>query len=212
MDWPSTKPLRNAEATRRRIIVAAREEFARFGFSGARIERIAHEARANLQLIYRYFGKKEDLYIAVIEDAYRDVREHEARLDLGHLAPLEGIRQLVSFTFDYLTTDPYFVRLIMNENLLKAAFARRSALIPSTTQPLLAALKDVLSRGKASGEFGEIDPVELYIVILSLCFVHVSNRYTLGIMFRRDIATPAALRKRKQIVIRTVVALLSLNA
>lgn len=208
-EQPRQKPRRNSDATKRRIIQAAREEFARFGFSGARVDRIAVLAQANLQLIYRYFGKKEDLYIAVLEDAYRDVREHEANLDLGHLPPMEGIRRLVGFTFDYLTTDPYFVRLIMNENLLEATFARRSAIIPSTTQPLLRALRDILARGKASGEFSAIDPVELYIVILSLCFVHVSNRHTLGIMFRRDISTKSALRKRRQIVIQSVTALLS---
>src|ERR1700712_5149529 len=98
---------RNSEATKTRIIEAARSEFARFGFSGARIDRIAEAASSNAQLIYRYFGKKDDLYVAVLEEAYRGVRESEQLLELSELSPIEGIRTLVGFTFDFLANDPY---------------------------------------------------------------------------------------------------------
>ncbi|MBB3038277.1 TetR/AcrR family transcriptional regulator [Hoyosella altamirensis] len=53
------------EATRERILVAATEEFAEFGFAGARINRIAKTARASKDRLYTYFENKEDLYTAV---------------------------------------------------------------------------------------------------------------------------------------------------
>lgn len=50
----------------RRILDAALVEFSEHGYRGARIERIALNARANKQLIYHYFGDKRGLYEAVM--------------------------------------------------------------------------------------------------------------------------------------------------
>ena len=59
---------RDPEATRRRIFDAAAGEFARHGIAGARIDRIARSARANKQLIYAYFGGKQDLFDRVVTE------------------------------------------------------------------------------------------------------------------------------------------------
>src|SRR5256712_2155669 len=58
---------RNAEATRQRIVAAARKEFSRHGFAGARIDRIAELAGANKRMIYAYFGDKDRLYETLME-------------------------------------------------------------------------------------------------------------------------------------------------
>ena len=55
-----TKPTRNSEATRQRILQAATLEFARKGFDGARIDDIARQANANKQMLYHYFGNKDE--------------------------------------------------------------------------------------------------------------------------------------------------------
>jgi AcrR family transcriptional regulator len=200
---------RNSEATKQRIVQAARKEFARFGYSGARIERIAKSAKANIQLLYRYFGKKSDLYVAALEATYSSIRNRESLLDLTHLSPLEGIQQLVGFTFDYLSTDPFFVRLMMNENLMEGEYVKRSKNIPSTSRPLLLTLSDLLKKGQKKGMFIKIDPAELYITILSLGFVHVSNKHTLRIMFGKEIADKKSLQNRRKIAIRTITLLLT---
>ncbi|MFH9550994.1 TetR family transcriptional regulator [Streptomyces sp. NPDC017435] len=57
---------RDPEATRARIFEAAVTEFARHGIAGARIDRIAAEAKANKQLIYAYFGNKAELFSQVL--------------------------------------------------------------------------------------------------------------------------------------------------
>jgi AcrR family transcriptional regulator len=59
---------RNAEATKQRILHAAIAEFAARGASGARIDRIAATASANKQLIYAYFGSKQELFDAAVVD------------------------------------------------------------------------------------------------------------------------------------------------
>src|SRR5438034_6946074 len=87
--------------TRRDIVEAATREFAQKGYSGARVDAIAGRTKTSKRMIYYYFGGKEGLYIAVLEEAYRKIRSVEATLDLEHQSPEEALRTLVAFTFDY---------------------------------------------------------------------------------------------------------------
>jgi AcrR family transcriptional regulator len=74
-DEEVSKPrTRDADATKARILEAAKAEFARLGLGGARVDEIADKARANKRMIYHYFGSKEDLFTAVLEEAYLDIR------------------------------------------------------------------------------------------------------------------------------------------
>src|ERR1700722_18258625 len=59
--------VRDAEATRQRLLDAATEEFAARGIAGARVERIALAARSNKAQIYHYFGSKDALFDAVFD-------------------------------------------------------------------------------------------------------------------------------------------------
>src|SRR5690606_21280351 len=65
-DRPTTP---RGAATRRRIVEAATEEFARHGIAGARIERIVAAARTNKAQLYGYFGSKEGLFDAVFRES-----------------------------------------------------------------------------------------------------------------------------------------------
>lgn len=196
---------RNAAATRQRILDVAKAEFAEHGFSGSRIERIAAGASANVGMIYHYFGNKDELYLAALEASYKIIRDREQTLDIAHTDPREALKALVELTFDFLSTDPHFVRLIMNENLMMGRTAQRSATIPHMTRPLLEQLRTLLARGQKEKIFHrEMDAENLYISILGLCFIHVSNRYTLGSMFQRDFAAPDWLARRKAIVVDVV--------
>lgn len=77
--------------TRGRILACARAEFAEKGFAGARTESIVRAAGVNPNLLYHYFGSKEQLFVAVMEDVYSDVRSHHGDLELENLAPEEAI-------------------------------------------------------------------------------------------------------------------------
>lgn len=204
---------RNAVATRQRILDVAMAEFAEHGYSGSRIDRISVAADVNVGMIYHYFGSKDDLYLAALEASYKVIREREQMLDVAHEDPVSAMRQLIALTFDFLATDPYFVRLIMGENLMMGRMVRRSKIIPSMTQPLLDTLRTILARGQAEGLFHvDIDAEDFYVSILGLCFVHVSNRHTLGSMFQRDFADPDWLRRRKTIVTEILLSYLTGSA
>lgn len=202
-------PPAQADATRNRLLRAAELEFATRGLSGARVDVIARRAKVNKQLIYYHFGNKDLLYQAVLEHAYGKIREKELDLNLSGDDPVIGMRKLVGFTFDYCVENGKFVRLLVNENLLEGKFVRRSKAIRQSGSPLLKLLHDTVQRGVEVGSFHKnIDPVQLYISIAGLCFFYVSNIYTLGTLFERDLDSPAALRERRQHVIDVVLGYL----
>ena len=62
----------------------ARAEFADKGLSGARIDEIAARTRTSKRMIYYYFGSKEGLYISVLEEAYRTIRNIERDVNVDH--------------------------------------------------------------------------------------------------------------------------------
>ena len=76
--------VRDADATRARLLAAARREFATFGIAGARVDRIAAEAASNKAQIYHYFGNKEQLFDAVFAAVVDEV-VRENPLDVADL-------------------------------------------------------------------------------------------------------------------------------
>jgi AcrR family transcriptional regulator len=95
---------RDAEATKALLLRAAIDEFAEYGLAGARIDRIAERAGANKRLIYVYFGDKDKLFDAVIDDQSRSVTV-EVPLDDGDLVAFAATR------FDYVLANPQARRI-----------------------------------------------------------------------------------------------------
>ncbi len=169
----------DAEETRFNILEVATAEFADKGLSGARIDEIAERTNSSKRMIYYYFGSKEGLYRAVLERAYTAVREVDADNRRDDLDPDAALRDVVGVTFDYHNQHPEFVRLVMNENILRGAHVGEVPGIRERNRKVIDQLRAILARGVASGHFREgVDPVELHMTISALCFYNVSNRYT----------------------------------
>lgn len=204
---------RDAAATQKRILESARANFARHGFSGARIERIAHQSRANVQMIYRYFGGKEKLYLTVLEDTYEQIRALEQELDFAADEPVGGMRRLVEFTFDYLLEHHEFVSIILNENMEQGRFLKKSRSVPKMTLPLVEAIESLMMRGRAEGVFlCDETPMQIYVTILGLCFIHISNRHTLSVMFDTSLTDPQWLARRRQHIVGVVLRYVTTGA
>ena len=188
---------RDADKSQQAILQAAMEEFAQHGHAGARIDRIAEQAGVNKRLIYYYFGNKDELFLAILERTYADIRAAEQALHLDEMDPVEAVRQLVSFTWHYYLDHPEFITLLNSENLHQAVHLKQSARIQEMNSPLVQLLADVLERGRAQGLFRDgIDPIQLYISIASICYFYLSNNPTLSVIFGRDLRTPKALAQR----------------
>ena len=188
------------------IIEVATQEFSEKGLAGARIDDIAQAMRTSKRMIYYYFGSKEGLYVAVLEEAYRRIRQIETELHLEDLAPEDALRKLVGFTFDYQLANPDFIRLVMNENIHRGEFLAQSKTIQKLNVPVIHAVSKVYERGVKAGIFrGGIDPVDLHMSISALCFFNVSNRHTFSLIFKRDLESPAAVVARRDSIVEMVV-------
>ena len=188
---------RDADRTREEILRAAMAEFAGHGFGGARMGAIAERSGVDKKLIYYYFAGKDELFLAVLEQTYADIRAAERELHLEASDPLEAIRTLVAFTWGYYLAHPEFLALLNSENMHRAGHLKRSRRIRQMNSPLIEVLADVLVRGEQSGELRPgIDPMQLYISIAGLAYFYLSNKHTLGTIFGRDLMHKHALDER----------------
>jgi AcrR family transcriptional regulator len=191
---------RSKQGTRDRILLAALHEFADKGFAGGRLDRICAAARANIRMVYHYFTDKAGLYVAVLEHALGELREEELKLDVDHVAPMEGLLLLFDFTYDHFAAHPRLISLLSGENLLKAQFLKRSPRTPVISSPVLNLFQRLLLRGEADGTFrAGIDPLQLYVVVVALSYFHLSNGYTLSVIFERDVFEKGWLAEHKRI-------------
>lgn len=196
---------RDPEATRARILAAAKAEFARKGLGGARVDDIAARAKANKRMLYHYFGNKEDLFRITLEDAYADFRAAEARLEIEKDDPITAIKRLVSFTWKYYLDNPEFITLVNSENLHKARHIRNSKRMREMSRPFVGRMRDLLARGAAAGLFrADLDPVQVNITIAATGYYYLTNRFTGSIVFERDLMSEAALAQRVDFNTRTI--------
>jgi len=188
---------RDADRTREAILRGAMAEFADHGFGGARMEAIAERCKVDKKLIYYYFAGKDELFLAVLEQSYSDIRDAEHALHLEASDPLHAIETLVAFTWNHYLRHPEFLALLNSENLHRAGHLKRSRRIRQLNSPLIDVLADVLARGEAEGTLrAGIDPMQLYISIAGLAYFYLSNKHTLGAIFGRDLMAPEALAER----------------
>ena len=181
-------------------------EFSEKGLAGARIDLIAEAMRTSKRMIYYYFDSKEGLYLAVLEEAYRRMREIESGLQLEELPPEQALRKLVAFTVDYQRAHPEFIRLVMNENMHRGEFLSKSTIIQDLNIPAIEGLRQVLQRGQAAGVFRQgIDPVDLHMSISALSVFNVANRHTFALIFKRDLDAPASVDARRESIVELIV-------
>ena len=192
--------------TQANILEVAEVEFGEKGLAGARIDEIAAATRTSKRMIYYYFGSKEGLYLAVLEEAYRRVRVIESELHLQDLEPEQALRRLVAFTFDHHLEHENYIRLVMNENIARGQYLAQSQRIQDLNVPAIKAVRQVYERGLKSGVFRSgIDPVDLHMSISALSFFNVSNQHTFGLIFKLDMKSSAYIAHRRDNVIEMIV-------
>lgn len=187
LDMPPER-IRDAERTRAEILDIATAEFAERGYSGARVDEIAARMRTTKRMIYYYFGGKEQLYIAVLERAYGQLRDAEQTIDVDHLDPLTAIRELAELTFDHHERHPDFLRLVAIENIHRAEHIQRSSVLASINTRAVELIARILERGRAQGAIRrEVDPLDLHMLISAFCVFRVANKHTFKAIFGRDL-------------------------
>lgn len=203
MDQTTSK--RNSAATKEKILEAATKEFADKGYDGARVDEIARSSCVNKNMLYHYFGNKEQLFTSVLERTYEIIRSRQSDLHIRGMAPEEGMRRLVEFTAKIWIEIPEFNRLLASENLHEARHVKQSRKIIAMYNPLLETINELLKRGKQLGVFrGGIDAIDLYISVSALSAYYISHHHTFEAIFRTKLMTPKRLQQRQKHIVEMV--------
>jgi AcrR family transcriptional regulator len=193
------------EETKRNILDIATQEFSAMGLTGARVDAIAERTNTTKRMLYYYFGSKEGLYEAVLEQVYGDIRALEQELQLAEMDPEEALREFVGFTFDYHDKHRDFVRLVTIENIHGAKYIEQSKTFKTRNSTVIKTIEDLIARGVAAGRFREdIDPIDLHLMISSMCFHRVANRHTWGAAFGRDPSGARSRARHREMIIDSV--------
>ena len=189
---PATRVKRDPAKTRASILKAAVAEFAAKGYSGARTDQIARRAKSNIRMLYHYFGGKDALYVCVLEEVLARLRAEELQLDFSDTDPLDGVLRMFDFINGHFARHPELRNLLAFENLNRAQHLKRSARIPEMATPVLSLLGKLIQRGEQQGRFRPgVDPLQLYITMVSLAYYSKSHAFTLSRIFEQDLASPA---------------------
>lgn len=132
-----------------RVLTSARQEFARCGYAGARVERIVAAAGVNRQLLFYYYQSKRGLFYAVLREAANELEQSPAGVSVRDGQPLERLRLTLTAQFDYLARHPDLVSLLTHGTRIEAGvFA-----------PAIKRLVVLLAEGQGLGQVrGDIDP------------------------------------------------------
>jgi hypothetical protein len=108
------------------------------------------------------------------------------------------MRKLIGFTFDFFLEHKDYLALIGNENMLRAQYVRKIPNVNTMTTPLIDSMRDLLERGGREKKLrSDVDPIQLYVTIVALSQLHIMSRFTLSVIFDKDLEDPAWIAERR---------------
>ena len=137
----------------------------------------------------------------MLERVYAEIREAEGQLDLDHLEPADAIRRIVEFTYGYYVSHEGFVHIVVAENQARGRHLKKSPVMRTLNRPIIERLRRVIERGQAAGLFRrDVDPVEVHKAIAALGMFNVTNQYTFGSIFQREMGAKGDIARRRAMV------------
>jgi AcrR family transcriptional regulator len=193
------------DRTKAEILRAAIVEFGEKGLAGARIDAIAAATHTSKRMIYYYFGSKDGLYLAALEQSYGQVRDSELQLQLDDMEPQTAMRCLVTVMFDHHLDNEHYIRIVMSENMNRGRYLQQSSKIQELNRPAITLLHGIYTRGVAAGLFRPgLDATDIHASISALCFFNVSNRHTFGLIFQQDTQSPTYQARRRENIVQMI--------
>ena len=177
---PMPAAARDSALTRARILRAARNEFMRHGYSGARIERISRTGRSSDRMIYSTSPARSALPGRAGGRLHR-ARRRRSALAIDPARPLEALEALIEFTWHYYLEHPEFVALLSNENLMRGLHINKSVKVKLLSRPVLGILGTILAEGARQKVFRRRPRrAQVYLTLAALGYFYLSNRFTLS--------------------------------
>lgn len=184
----------HAQNLKEKLLLCAVNEFAEYGYEGARVDNIVKAAGCSKQTVYHHFGNKENLFIEVLEYTWNDIREKERELDISGLSPVIAIEKIIDFTWDYYINNPWFLKIVHSENQSKGVHYKKSKRLAEINHAHLQSMASLLEEGQRQKTFKKyIDPLQININIAALGAYYLINQYTLGMVYHISMVSPEAL-------------------
>ncbi|EAU6187266.1 TetR/AcrR family transcriptional regulator [Salmonella enterica] len=202
----------NAQSLKEKLLLCAVNEFAEYGYEGARVDNIVKAADCSKQTVYHHFGNKENLFIEVLEYTWNDIRQKEKALDVSGLSPAQAIEKIIDFTWDYYIANPWFLNIVHSENQSKGVHYAKSKHLPEINYSHLELMASLLEKGKALNIFKQdIDPLQVNINIAALGGYYLINQHTLGLVYHISMVSPQALEARRKVIKETIMSWLLID-
>ncbi|HAK5849231.1 TPA: TetR/AcrR family transcriptional regulator [Salmonella enterica] len=202
----------NAQSLKEKLLLCAVNEFAEYGYEGARVDNIVKAADCSKQTVYHHFGNKENLFIEVLEYTWNDIRQKEKALDVSGLSPAQAIEKIIDFTWDYYIANPWFLNIVHSEKQSKGVHYAKSKRLPEINYSHLELMASLLEKGKALNIFRQdIDPLQVNINIAALGGYYLINQHTLGLVYHISMVSPQALEARRKVIKETIMSWLLID-
>lgn len=195
-----SRPVRDPQRTRDRILAAALAEFSAEGFAGARVARIARRAKINKRMLYHYFGNKEDLFREIFD---RKLRERAGWISE---APAE-LGASLAYWFQMACEDSDWIRLIQWEAL--AAGEGRVIREAERRASLERTLEDLRARQRRGLVPGDLDVGHLLLTILGVLAYPLAFPQVTRMVTGKSPADPAFRRQHTEFLRRFADALVT---
>lgn len=193
------------ENLKQKLLLSAINEFAEYGYEGARVDNIVKAAGCSKQTVYHHYGNKENLFIEVLEYTYNDIRSKEALLTYDDDKPVENLEKIIDFTWDYYCKNIWFLKIINTENQSRGIHLKKSEKIEGINSKHITIMSGIIKKGESMGLFRDgIDPVHLNISIAALGFFYLVNQHTLSHVYGLDITSTESLKKRHEVIKETI--------
>ncbi|MBQ6937288.1 MAG: TetR family transcriptional regulator [Clostridia bacterium] len=194
--------MKKSEDTKKRILVAAEEEFAQKGFYGARVDEIAECAEVNKRMLYAYFGNKEELYKTVLLNVYNSLSLAEDSLieNDKNTDAATAVQNVIGLYFDFLKNNDNFVRMLMWENLNNAN-CLKSAKTQNIKKNMIDYIEKKICEGKIEGIFSQNASAQrVTTALLTFVFSYFSNKHTLSLVLDKNLASQEELNTHREFV------------
>jgi TetR/AcrR family transcriptional regulator len=159
------QPTRDREVTRAAILGAAEQEFALHGLEGARTEEIAERAGVTKGMIYHYFGSKEKLYEAALEQVFAPLILSLQPFSAPDRDPVEALEGVVHRILEVSARKPGVPVMLFFEIIQNRGAYYQKIGFPS----LYHVLATILETGCRRGMFRPMDVWHTAINIVGTC-------------------------------------------
>src|SRR5512142_36228 len=157
------RPGRPPQLSRQTILAAARHEFAARGYTGARVDNIARQARVNKAMLYYHFKSKAGLYHAMLGELFQAAGGQAQAIAASAELPEQKLDRIVETITGRLAANPELPPIMMREIAEGARHLNPDMLRAMSV--LFRSVADVVDEGERLGRFHPVSPLLVYFTM-----------------------------------------------